>query len=161
MIKKDNVYRNSGNRNAPNLNYFTGIVKMKDISKNVKSKDQKIYHVTFMNGARTKLHYHTGGQVLIVTKGKGSLVIYKKLNNKNSNFKIKQTKKIILNIGDVVYIPAKTLHTHGSTNKKQLFSHIAINNNNSCSGNKKKTAIESKAFWYESDFKTLVTAKLK
>ena len=52
--------------------------------------------------------------------------------------------------GDIVYIPAKKLHTHGSIDKKQVFSHIAINANPSINKPAKTT-------WYESDFKTKVT----
>jgi quercetin dioxygenase-like cupin family protein len=152
-MKKDNISAKNS-KAAPNPNYFTGNVKLKDISSSIKSHEQRIYHVTFANGARTKLHYHTGGQVLIVTKGKGSLVIYEKLENKSSNFKIKKTQQTTLNVGDVVYIPTKTLHTHGSINKKQLFSHIAINNNAS-------SKAESKAIWYESDFKSMAINQIK
>jgi hypothetical protein len=49
-----------------------------------------------------------------------------------------------------VYIPAKTLHSHGSADKKKTFSHIAINilpRKNS----------EYKTVWFESDFKSIVT----
>ena len=68
---------------------------------------------------------------------------------KKTNFKIKRTEKINLKEGDTVYIPAKTLHTHGSINKNRTFSHIAINilpTKNS----------EYKTTWYESDFRTKV-----
>ena len=55
-----------------------------------------------------------------------------------------------LNEGDIVHIPAKTLHTHGSTVKKKPFSHIAINIL------PRKNA-EFKTVWYESDFKSKVS----
>ena len=32
----------------------------------------------FLKSSRTKLHYHSGAQLLIVTKGTGSLILYKK-----------------------------------------------------------------------------------
>jgi len=67
-----------------------------------------------------------------------------------SNFKIKKIEKITLNEGDIVHIPAKTFHTHGSTDKKKEFSHIAINIL------AKKNA-EYKTTWYESDFKNTAT----
>ena len=63
---------------------------------------------------------------------------------------IKRTEKITLNEGDIVHIPAKTLHTHGSIDKKKAFSHIAINILS------KKNAMY-KTIWYESDFKTRVS----
>jgi quercetin dioxygenase-like cupin family protein len=134
--------------------YFTGKAHLKELSSIVKSKEQKIYHVTFQNGARTKLHAHTGGQILIATKGKGSLEIYLKSGNGKSKFSIKKTDKINLLEGDIVYIPAKKLHTHGSIHKKQVFSHIAINANESA--NK-----PAKTIWYESDFKSRVTKILE
>ena len=59
-------------------------------------------------------------------------------------------ERINLKEGDTVYIPAKTLHTHGSVNKKKTFSHIAINI-------LPKKNSEYKTTWYESDFKTTVT----
>jgi len=133
-----------------NPDYFTGKVILKEISSIVKSKEQKIYHVTFKNGARTKIHHHSGGQILIVTKGRGSLQLYSKSGNNKSKFQIKKTDKTSLNEGDIVYIPAKKLHTHGSIDKKKVFSHIAINAKPSI--NK-----EVKTTWYESDFKTKVT----
>ena len=133
-----------------NPDYFTGPVLMQELTNQVKSKEQKIFHVTFKNGARTKIHHHNGGQILIVTKGKGSLQKYSKSGNNKSKFQIKKTDKVNLIEGDIVYIPAKKLHTHGSIDKKRVFSHIAINANPSIN----KTA---KTTWYESDFKTKVT----
>jgi len=123
---------------------------MQDLTSTVQSKEQKIFHVTFKNGARTKIHHHNGGQILIVTKGKGSLQKYSKSGKRKSKFQIKKTDKINLWEGDIVYIPAKKLHTHGSIDKKRVFSHIAINANPSINKYAKTT-------WYESDFKTKVT----
>lgn len=122
---------------------------MNEITGVLKSKEQKIFHVTFKNGARTKIHNHNGGQILIVTQGMGSLVMYSKLGNGKSSFRIKKGEKTNLLEGDIVYIPAKKLHTHGSIDKKKVFSHIAINANPSKS-------IPAKTTWYESDFKTRV-----
>lgn len=148
-MKKSNVY-SSGDQRKINPDWFTGKVHMKDISSKIKSKEQGIYHVYFQNGSKTKLHYHSGNQILIATRGSGSLEIFKKVGANKINFKIKRTEKLTLNEGDTVYIPAKTLHTHGSINKKKTFSHIAINilpTKNS----------EYKTFWFESDFKSSVT----
>ena len=123
---------------------------MKVLSEKIKSKDQDIYHVHFEKGSRTKLHAHNGNQVLIATKGKGSLEIFRRYGTSKTNFKIKRTEKISLNEGDIVYIPAKTHHTHGSIEKKKMFSHIAINIL------PRKNEIY-KTTWYESDFKTKVS----
>jgi ribosomal protein S17 len=85
----------------------------------------------------------------MAVKGKGSLEIFKKYGTTKSEFKIKKIEKISLNEGDIVHIPAKTLHTHGSIDKKKEFSHIAINIL------PKKNSIY-KTTWYESDFKNKV-----
>ena len=148
ILKKISIHSKS--KVKANSDYFTGPVLMQELTGLVQSKEQKIFHVSFKNGARTKIHIHNGGQILIVTKGKGSLQRYSKSGNNKSNFKIKKTEKVNLLEGDIVYIPAKKLHTHGSVDKKQIFSHIAINANPSI----KKPA---KTTWYESDFKTEVT----
>jgi len=133
-----------------NPDYFTGPVLMQELTSLVNSKEQKIFHVSFKNGSRTKVHHHNGGQILIVTKGRGSLQWYSKSGKNKSKFQIKKTEKVNLLEGDIVYIPAKKLHTHGSIDKKQIFSHIAINSNPSITN-------YAKTIWYESDFKTKVT----
>ena len=76
--------------------------------------------------------------------------MYLKSGNGKSKFLIKKTDKINLFEGDIVYIPAKKLHTHGSIDKNRVFSHIAINANASIN-------TEAKTTWYESDFKTKAT----
>lgn len=139
-MKKRNIFQKNY-KIAPNRNYFTGKVKMKDLSENTKESWQKVFHVIFENGSRTKLHYHTGSQTLIVTEGKGSLITYQKKSKKC----IKRQSTIPLKKGDLITIPSKVLHTHGSTDNKKIFSHLAINNY-TAKGKKPKTV------WYESDF---------
>ena len=153
-MKKCNI--NAKFKKNPNAkpNYFTGTVIAKDISTVIKPKEEKIYHVSFQNGARTKIHYHDAGQVLIVTNGIGSLVLYKKLSNGKKKFKISIQQSISLKKDDLVYIPKNILHTHGAINKKRKFSHIAINSY-------PQRNIEPKTIWYESDFKKNVTDRLK
>ena len=148
-MNKSNIKGSTDIRKA-NPEWFTNKTWMKVLSEKIKSKDQDIYHVHFENGSKTKLHFHNGNQVLIVIKGKGSLEIFKKYGSKKTEFKIKKIDRISLNEGDIVHIPAKTLHTHGSTDKKKEFSHIAINIL------PKKNAIY-KTTWYESNFKNKVT----
>jgi len=148
-MEKSNIY-SLGDQRKINPEWFTGRVHMKDVSTKIKSKEQGIFHVYFHNGSKTKLHAHNGNQVLIATKGVGSLEIFRKYGTSKINFKIKRIEKISLKEGDTVYIPAKTLHSHGSVSKKKKFSHIAINilpTKNS----------EYKTIWYESDFKSNVT----
>jgi quercetin dioxygenase-like cupin family protein len=148
-MKKSNIHGTNDKRSV-NPDWFTGKTWMKVLSGKIKSQDQDIYHVHFEKGSRTKIHYHNGNQVLIGIKGKGSLEIFRKYGSKKSDFKIKKTEKITLNEGDIVHIPAKTLHTHGSIDKKKPFSHIAINIL------PRKNA-EYKTIWYESDFKSKVS----
>jgi quercetin dioxygenase-like cupin family protein len=148
-MNKSNIKGSTDIRKA-NPKWFTNKTWMKVLSEKIKSKDQDIYHVHFENGSKTKLHFHNGNQVLIAIKGKGSLEIFKKYGSKKTEFKIKKIDRISLNEGDIVHIPAKTLHTHGSTDKKKEFSHIAINIL------PKKNTIY-KTTWYESNFKNKVT----
>jgi len=152
-MKKTNL--NSKLRQNPKAksNYFTGKVTAKDISSVIKPKEEKIYHVIFQNGARTKLHYHNSGQVLIVTKGNGSLILYKKISYGKKRFRISKQQTISLMKNDVVYIPKNILHTHGAI-RDNTFSHIAVNSY--AKGN-----IEPKTVWYESDFKKNVTNLIK
>lgn len=148
-MKKSNIY-SAGDKRKINSEWFTNKVHMKDVSSKIKSKEQDIYHVYFQDGAKTKLHLHNGNQILIVTKGIGSLEIFRKYGVRKTNFKIKRIEKISLKEGDTVYIPSNTLHTHGSIDKKKIFSHIAINLHPSRN-------LEYQTIWYESDFKTDVT----
>jgi quercetin dioxygenase-like cupin family protein len=148
-MQKSNINGSTDKREV-NPDWFTNKTWMKVLSDKIKSKDQDIYHVHFENGSKTKLHLHNGNQVLIGIKGKGSLEIFKKYGSTKEEFKIKRIEKINLNEGDIVHIPAKTLHTHGSIDKKKEFSHIAINIL------PKKNSIY-KTTWYESDFKNKVS----
>ena len=149
MMNKSNINGSTDKREV-NPEWFTGKTWMKVLSEKIKSKDQDIYHVHFEKGSKTKLHFHNGNQVLMAINGKGSLEIFKKYGANKSEFKIKRTQRISLNQGDIVHIPAKTLHTHGSIDKKKKFSHIAIN----ILPKKNSTY---KTTWYESDFKNKVT----
>ena len=148
-MQKSNIF-GSNDKRVVNPDWFTSKTWMKVLSDKIKSKEQDIYHVHFEKGSRTKLHLHNGNQILIATKGKGSLEIFKRYGSTRTNFKIKRTEKIPLNEGDIVYISAKVLHTHGSVDKKKTFSHIAINIL------PKKNSIY-KTTWYESDFKANVS----
>ena len=149
MMNKSNI-KGSTDKREVNPKWFTGKTWMKVLSDKIKSEDQDIYHVHFEKGSKTKLHFHNGNQVLVAIKGKGSLEIFKKYGTNKSEFKIKRTERINLNQGDIVHIPAKILHTHGSIDKKKEFSHVAIN----ILPKKNSTY---KTTWYESNFKNEVT----
>lgn len=151
FVNVKNIYSKRKNLKV-NPQYFTGTVKIKEISSAIKSKEQKVYHVTFF-GSKTKLHSHEGGQILIVTKGHGGLSMYKKIGKGKKTFSIKKIQTTKLRSGDLTYIPAKILHTHGSIGKT-VFSHIALNSYPA----KNK---EPKTIWYESDFESKVTNILR
>ncbi len=148
-MTKSNIHGREDRREV-NPDWFTGKVWMKDVSAKIGSTDH-IYHVHFKGGARTKIHQHNGSQVLIATSGKGSLALFRRLGEGAADFGIEKTKTIRLVPGDVVFIPADALHTHGSTDDGEEFTHIAINN---LSGGSYTTD------WYESDFKSRVSQKI-
>ena len=150
-MKKSNIL--SSPVKKVKTDYFTGPIELHEISGITKPNEHDMYHVIFKKSARTKLHFHTGGQLLIVTRGSGSLVYYKKIGSDISKFKISKTKMIKLSNGDVVYIPPKILHTHGSNRKNSVFSHLAVN---FYSKNNRKP----KTVWYESDLRSKVISKI-
>lgn len=128
--------------------YFVGDAWLSDISVKIQIKGEKAYLANFNNGARTKVHYHQGGQILVVTKGTGMLVIYK-ANIKADTVKINKLSKTNLTAGDVVFIPKNTLHWHGAIKGKNL-THIALNIFT-------EKAKEAQTIWYESDFESYAT----
>ena len=130
---------------AEKRNYFLGKVTLHDISQNIGVRDQKVYYAAFKNKARTKVHYHEGGQILMVTEGKGILVLYKKVQTTGKNAKIKQDTKSLLKTGDMVYIPKNTLHWHGTLGRN--FAHVAFNAFTA-------KGKEAKTIWYDSNFKS-------
>ena len=147
-------YNESGKtREDVSKEWFVGEPALKDLSENLAINECKTFHVTFPNGAKTKLHYHQGGQLLIVTKGIGSLVIFNKTDGDETKFGIEEKEVIELKEGSIQYIPPKILHTHGSINGETL-SHIAINYPAA------NTEKEYETVWYESDFKHQVTKRL-
>ncbi len=150
-MKKSNIF--SAPTKKVKKDYFTGPVKLHEISGVIKPNEHDMYHVIFKKSTRTKLHFHTGGQLLIVTKGNGSLVYYKKISGSITKFKISKTKMINLKYGDVVYIPPKILHTHGSVKRDSVFSHLAVNFYS-------KMNRKPKTIWYESDLRSNVMHRI-
>ncbi|NIP62788.1 MAG: cupin [Nitrosopumilaceae archaeon] len=137
-----------GKKLKVNSNYFYGKVNLREISSVAMIREAKMYHVFFEKGSRTKIHFHSGGQTLIVTKGKGRLDFYSKRVKSPNLFKVHKTKQISLKVGDVVYIPPKKLHTHGGI-KNYNFSHIAINF--------KSNDKDPKTLWFDIDSKNIVS----
>lgn len=124
--------------------YFVGNAWLNDISAKLQIKGEKVYLANFNNGARTKVHYHQGGQILVVTKGKGILVIYKKTSTKKDTVRIQKQSQTNLAEGDVAFIPKNVLHWHGALKGKN-FAHVALNIFT-------EKAKEAQTIWYESDF---------
>ena len=150
-MKKGNIF--SAPVKKVKKDYFTGPVTLREISGITKPNEHDMYHVIFKKSSRTKLHFHTGGQLLIVTKGNGSLVYYKKIGRGISKFKISKTKMVNLSSGDVIYIPPKILHTHGSVKRDSVFSHLAVNFYS-------KMNRKPKTVWYESDLRSNVMYRI-
>lgn len=148
----ENIYVKRKNLKI-NPSYFTGPVKIREISSVIKSNEQKVYYVTFI-GSKTKLHFHDGGQILIVIKGQGNLTMYKKIRKRGKKNSIKKIHETKLRPGDLTYIPAKILHTHGSIGKKTVFSHIALNSYTAKNR-------EPKTTWFESDFESEIISIIR
>jgi quercetin dioxygenase-like cupin family protein len=129
--------------------YFVGNAWLNDMSDKLQIKGEKVYLANFNNGARTKVHYHQGGQILVVTKGKGMLVIYKKTSIKKETVKIQKLSQTNLEEGDVTFIPKNILHWHGALKGKNLV-HIAFNIFT-------EKAREAQTIWYDSDFVSYAT----
>ena len=57
-MQKDNIFTKTGiPSKKAKTNYFTGKISAKDISARIKPSSEKIYHVIFKNGSKTKLHF--------------------------------------------------------------------------------------------------------
>jgi len=95
--------------------YFTGTVWIKVLVPHSNTFNCQIAHVQFEPKARTNWHTHPGGQILIVTNGKGY-------------YQEKDKPVQIISNGDVVTISPDVLHWHGAIPDSE-FSHIAVNTN--------------------------------
>jgi quercetin dioxygenase-like cupin family protein len=108
------------------------------------SQEQEVYYVTFNKGCRTRPHIHATDQTLIAVKGRGIVVLVDKIeinsdgksavikpaSERSSSSSSSSSSSIELTEGDVVCVPAGTLHWHGAlenkSNRSDLFSHLAI-----------------------------------
>lgn len=96
-------------------NYFTGATWLEMLVQNDNTYNCPIGNVTFEPGARNNWHKHPGGQLLLITGGKG--------------YYQEEGKPVqVLHAGDVVKIPPDVKHWHGAT-PDSWFSHIAISTN--------------------------------
>jgi len=71
-----------------------------------------IANVTFEPGCRNNWHSHAGGQILLVTGGRGY-------------YQEREQPARELHAGNVVQIPAEVKHWHGAANDSR-FMHLAI-----------------------------------
>jgi quercetin dioxygenase-like cupin family protein len=112
------------------------------------SQEQEVYYVTFKKGCRTRPHIHATDQTLIALKGRGIVVLVDKIevttDGKSAIIKPapeRSSSLIELAEGDVVCVPAGTLHWHGAlennSNQSGSFSHLAI---------RKRTEVET--IWF-------------
>lgn len=92
-------------------NYFSGDAWLNMLSAK-EEYDVNVYNVTFAPGVRNNWHSHAVGQILLCTEGEG---FYQEKGKPAQRLKV----------GDVVNIPANTLHWHGATADSR-FTHIGI-----------------------------------
>lgn len=96
-------------------NNFAGNAWLNMLVENDNIYDAQIGSVTFAPGARTNWHSHPGGQILLVTSGKG---LYQE-----------EGKPIrVIQKGDVIKCPPNVKHWHGATPADTMV-HIAISTN--------------------------------
>jgi len=95
--------------------YFSGTAWVRMILPNHDQLHCQIGNVTFEPGARNNWHLHPGGQILIVTEGKGY-------------YQQKGKPIQLIQKGDVVAILPDVVHWHGASAECQM-THMAINPN--------------------------------
>ena len=99
---------------------FRGTAWLNYLVENDSVHNINIGSVTFEPGARTNWHYHKGGQILLVTEGKGSY------QERGKSVKIIQQ-------GDIIKCPPNIEHWHGAT-PTDAMTHIAIGTNTNIGG---------------------------
>ncbi|MBN1791341.1 MAG: cupin domain-containing protein [Bacteroidales bacterium] len=96
-------------------NNFTGTAWLQMLVNNDSTYNTSIGNVTFEPKARTNWHKHPGGQILLITEGRGY-------------YQEKGKPAQLLHKGDVVRIPPDAEHWHGAAAEYSL-THIAISPN--------------------------------
>lgn len=95
--------------------YFIGATWLEMLVSNDSTFNCPIGNVTFESGARNNWHKHPGGQILLVTGGKG--------------YYQEEGKPVqLIHEGDVIKIQPDVKHWHGATPDSWL-AHIAISTN--------------------------------
>ena len=98
-----------------NSDNFTGRVWLKWLVEKDQVFNSPLVNVTFEPGCRNNWHKHSGGQLLLVTDGKGY-------------YQEKDQAAQLLDPGDVVKIAPEVIHWHGAA-PDNWFSHIAVETN--------------------------------
>jgi quercetin dioxygenase-like cupin family protein len=105
-----------GRQSPPERNtadIFQGMVHTRPLVDDRQGAEQmRLLSVTFSPGARTKLHYHTHEQVLIITEGRGIVAT--------------EHEEHHVTPGCVVYVPRDERHWHGAEPEFSM-THIAVN----------------------------------
>lgn len=99
---------------------FTGVVWLNYLAENDTTFNVNIGSVSFEPGARTNWHYHKGGQILLVTQGKG---LYQEKGQP-----VRRIEK-----ADVIKCPPNIEHWHGATAVDGM-THVAIGTNTNIGG---------------------------
>ncbi|MGK6349902.1 (R)-mandelonitrile lyase [Parapedobacter sp. DT-150] len=99
---------------------FTGTVWLNYLVETDTVHNVNIGSVTFEPGARTNWHYHEGGQILLVTEGRGQ-------------YQEKGKPIEIIEKGEVMKCPPNIEHWHGAT-PTDAMTHIAIGTNTDIGG---------------------------
>jgi quercetin dioxygenase-like cupin family protein len=90
---------------------FAGDVLRQNLVADGEATLLRVTAVTFLDGARNKLHHHAVDQVLVVTHGYGIVAT--------------ESDELHVSPGDVVLIPAGERHWHGAE-PEQDFTHLSI-----------------------------------
>lgn len=108
------------------LHYFEGKVEIKKMITDALTKEVETFLVIFVDGARTKLHYHETDQVLIAIEGKGIVVLQTGvMMDSDTAATVKMDEVHYLDEGDFVCVPALKWHWHGAV-KGSSFAHYQI-----------------------------------
>ncbi len=99
----------------PYAQYFMGKSYLANLSDYDEKLKMPVANVTFEPCTRTNWHYHTGGQVLLVTSGEG-------------RHQIRGQQIEILKPGDVIKVDPNIEHWHGAA-PDSWFSHVALTPN--------------------------------
>jgi quercetin dioxygenase-like cupin family protein len=123
-MQKSNIRQVSPDQSM--LQYFEGKVEIKKMITDALTKEVETFLVTFIEGARTKLHYHETDQVLIATEGRGIVALQTGVTmDSDTTATVKMDEVHYLEDGDYVCVPAGKWHWHGAA-KGSSFAHYQI-----------------------------------